>query len=71
MAERYYPNEMPDLTVQELVPENAKDSLIKLLSLPYDTIGQRLKQDAINLKDEVFFYFFYLSYCFFYGVLHI
>ncbi|KAM3396091.1 lanC-like protein GCR2 [Capsicum galapagoense] len=53
MAERYYPNEMPYLTVQELVPENAKDSLIKLLSLPYDTIGQRLKQDAINLKDEV------------------
>ncbi|KAK4369149.1 hypothetical protein RND71_012941 [Anisodus tanguticus] len=53
MADRYYPNEMPDLSIQEMAPENAKDSLSKLLSLPYDTISQRLKQDAINLKDEV------------------
>ncbi|XP_060188072.1 lanC-like protein GCR2 [Lycium barbarum] len=53
MAERYYRNEMPDLSIQELAPEHAKDSLSKLLSLPYDTISQRLKQDAINLKDEV------------------
>ncbi|XP_055824058.1 lanC-like protein GCR2 [Solanum dulcamara] len=53
MAERYYPNEMPDFSIEEFAPENAKDSLSKLLSLPYDTISQRLKQDAINLKDEV------------------
>lgn len=62
MAERYYPNEMPDLSIEELAPENARDSLCKLLSLPYDTISQRLKLDAINLKDEVSFSFnfFYL-----------
>ncbi|KAK6785476.1 hypothetical protein RDI58_018931 [Solanum bulbocastanum] len=53
MAERYYPNEMGELSIVELSPENAKDSLTKLLSLPYDTISQRLKLDAINLKDEV------------------
>lgn len=61
MTERYYPNEMDELSIEELVPENTKDSLFKLLSLPYDTITQRLKLDAINLKDEVFFSFYLLS----------
>ncbi|KAK4369151.1 hypothetical protein RND71_012943 [Anisodus tanguticus] len=53
MANRYYTNEMPDISIQEISPENAKDSLSKLLSLPYDTISQRLKQDAINFTDEL------------------
>lgn len=58
--ERYYPNEMaafiPETTtvVQEIAPpQGTKDSLAKLLSLPHNTISQRLKQDALNLKDQV------------------
>lgn len=67
MGERYYPNEMPENSIQEMAPpENAKDSLSNLLSLPYDTISKRLKEDSLNLKDEVFIFIF--SSCIYYGV---
>ncbi|KAL3612465.1 hypothetical protein D5086_003485 [Populus alba] len=62
MGDRYFPNEMPDYipetttaAVEETVTErNNKDSLTKLLSLPYNILSQRLKASALDLKDTRF-----------------
>ncbi|KAJ0242299.1 LanC-like protein GCR2 [Hirschfeldia incana] len=57
MGERFFRNEMP-----EFVPEDAcedetvsgyKDSLTKLLSLPYRSFTEKLQRYALSLKDTV------------------
>lgn len=61
MGDRSFPNEMPDYipettttAVDETVTErNNKDSLTKLLSLPYNILSQRLKASALDVKDTV------------------
>ncbi|KAJ8764656.1 hypothetical protein K2173_007743 [Erythroxylum novogranatense] len=60
MADRYFPNEMqryiPETATSssnELVTETSKDSLTKLLYLPYNTLCDRLKTSALDLKDTV------------------
>lgn len=61
MGDRYFPNAMPDYipettttAVEETVTErNNKDSLTKLLSLPYNILSQRLEASALDLKDTV------------------
>ncbi|KAF2285997.1 hypothetical protein GH714_009579 [Hevea brasiliensis] len=60
MADRYFPNEMPPYLPEtttaasdEAVTETSKDSLAKLLSLPYYTLSERLKTSALELKRMV------------------
>ncbi|KAL3849379.1 hypothetical protein ACJIZ3_011261 [Penstemon smallii] len=61
MADRFFPNEMPDfisISISETshsesagAPES--DSLTKLLHLPYKTLSQFLMKSALDLKDTV------------------
>ena len=55
MADRYFPNEMPDFVSEASAPQfdGSKDSLTNLLSLPYTTLSQRLLRLALDLKDTV------------------
>ncbi|KAL5537701.1 hypothetical protein UlMin_043959 [Ulmus minor] len=58
MADRFFPNEMPDLVeesaVHETIPsQTAKDSLTNLLSLPYKTLSDTLKISALDLKQKI------------------
>lgn len=62
MADRFFPNVMPDF-----VPESAteiqeeaepalpasQDSLMKLLSMPYPSLSERFKRAALDLKETV------------------
>lgn len=57
MADRFFPNKMPDF-VEEVAEEEAasdfpKDSLTKLFSLPYKTLADVLKNSALDLKQTV------------------
>lgn len=65
MADRFFRNEMPDfvaeIALDETVStESAKDSLTKLLYLPYTTLSDRLKRSALDLKETVFHFFEFL-----------
>lgn len=55
MADRFFPNEMPDTAVEaeETSAQNSGDSLIKLLSFPYETLSQQFKRAALDVKDAV------------------
>lgn len=58
MADRFFPNEMPDFVAEAPLEESssserAKISLTKLLSLPYKTLSDRLKSSAMDLKERV------------------
>lgn len=59
MADRFFPNEMPDFVAEALLEESsssaerAKMSLTKLLSLPSKTLTDRLKSSAMDLKERV------------------
>lgn len=65
MADRFFPNEMPDFVPEEeaegtdkqgeirTVAQGTQESLSKLLSLPYSTLSQRLQRAAIDLKETV------------------
>ncbi|XP_057953029.1 lanC-like protein GCL2 [Malania oleifera] len=57
MSDRFFPNEMPDFVPQteldETATEGTRDSLTKLLSLPYRTVSERFKRAALDLKDIV------------------
>uniref|UniRef100_A0A2N9IIM2 LanC-like protein GCR2 n=1 Tax=Fagus sylvatica TaxID=28930 RepID=A0A2N9IIM2_FAGSY len=54
MADRFFQNEMRELVAEdEAASERAKDSLTKLLHLPYKTLSQRLKISALDLKQMV------------------
>lgn len=52
MADRFFINEMPD-SVAEIATEEAEDSLMKLLSMPYATLSERFKRAALDLKETV------------------
>lgn len=60
MADLFFPNDMPDFVQETPVKESAvgssespKDSLTRLLHLPYKTISERLKKEALDLKETV------------------
>lgn len=74
MADRFFRNEMPDfvaeIALDETVStESAKDSLTKLLYLPYTTLSERLKRSALDLKETVFHFFEFLRSIFFFMYL--
>ncbi|XP_022876489.1 lanC-like protein GCR2 isoform X2 [Olea europaea var. sylvestris] len=60
MADLFFPNDMPDFVQETPVKESAvgssespKDSLTRLLHLPYKTISERLKKEALDLKETI------------------
>lgn len=65
MADRYFPNAMPDFVPEASGDDagagSAKDSLSKLLHLPHATLSEKLKKSALDLKDTVLPH---LRYCF-------
>lgn len=64
MADRCFPNEMPDFFPEIIEEEEEEgksiqpqDSLLRLLSLPYATISQRFQKAALDLKQTVLILF--------------
>ena len=56
MADRFFPNEMPDFVEEkeeETVAVNSEDSLMKLLSMPYSALSERLKHAGLDIKETV------------------
>lgn len=62
MAERYFTNEMPKFIPENnlssssssaVVASTSQDSVAKLLSLPYNTLVDKLKTAALHLKQLV------------------
>lgn len=65
MADRFFPNLMPDFVAEtpspppaptdeeQIVAQGSEDSLLKLLSLPYPTLSERFKRTALDLKETV------------------
>ncbi|KAK6132819.1 hypothetical protein DH2020_033418 [Rehmannia glutinosa] len=57
MADRFFPNEMPDYIPESPTVESAalaaSESLSKLLHLPFKTLSEGLKKAALDLKDTV------------------
>ncbi|KAJ9671696.1 hypothetical protein PVL29_025420 [Vitis rotundifolia] len=55
MADRFFPNEMPDTAVEaeETSAQISGETLIKLLSFPYETLSQQFKRAALDVKDAV------------------
>ncbi|KAL8505919.1 hypothetical protein ACS0TY_016951 [Phlomoides rotata] len=57
MADRFFPNDMPDFIPETEAAQSAaadpSDSLTKLLHLPYKTLSEGLKKAALDLKDTV------------------
>lgn len=56
MADRFFPNEMPNFVVESAVSTGTAggDSLTNLLSLPYKSLSDHLKSAALALKETVF-----------------
>jgi len=58
MGERFFRNEMPEFVPEDLSGEEetvteCKDSLTKLLSLPYKSFSEKLHRYALSIKDKV------------------
>jgi hypothetical protein len=54
MADRFFPNVMPDFVAESTaVSAEAQDSLMKLLSMPYHSLSERFKRAALDLKETV------------------
>lgn len=57
MGDRFFRNELPEFVPEEAGGEEAvseaKDSLAKLLSLPYSSFSEKLQRYALELKDTV------------------
>ena len=58
MADRFFPNEMPDFVAEDEASSatgsgGPKDSLTKLLHLPYKTLSHKLQKSALDLKQMV------------------
>ncbi|KAL6561589.1 LanC-like protein gcl2 [Orobanche minor] len=63
MADRYFPNEMPDFVQEnpnvieerhggvEIHPQGTQESLLRLLSLPRSTLAPQLQRAALDLKE--------------------
>ena len=73
MADRFFPNVMPDFVAEataETQDEEGKepvvvtqDSLMKLLSMPYSSLSQRFKRAALDLKETVSISFTHYFLC--------
>lgn len=59
MGERFFPNEIPEFLPEDAGEEETisthKDSLTKLLSLPYRSFSKKLQRYALSLKDTIVF----------------
>ncbi|ESQ30138.1 hypothetical protein EUTSA_v10011533mg [Eutrema salsugineum] len=57
MGERFFRNEIPEFVPEEVGEEEivsaGKDSMTKLLSLPYRSFSEKLQRYALSLKDTV------------------
>ncbi|KAK3184169.1 hypothetical protein Dsin_031455 [Dipteronia sinensis] len=54
MADRFFPNVMPDFVEETaLHQDDAADSLLNLLSMPYPSLSQSFKRAALDLKETV------------------
>lgn len=57
MADRFFPNEMPNFIPEtaeaEKLAEKAQDSLTKLLHLPYKNVAEKIQKSALVLKEKV------------------
>lgn len=61
MADRYFPNVMPDFVTESTTPTQeeqvplvtTQDSLLKLLSMPYPSLSERFKRAALDLKETI------------------
>ncbi|KAI3504475.1 hypothetical protein L1887_25973 [Cichorium endivia] len=55
MADRFFPNEMPEFIKEEdpPPPETTRNPLTKTLSLPYNTFSDKLKRAAFDLKETI------------------
>lgn len=61
MADRFYPNVMPDFVAENPAieeeqhpnPQGTNESLLKLLSTPYHILSKKFKRAALDLKETV------------------
>ncbi|KAL1821674.1 hypothetical protein ACET3Z_016543 [Daucus carota] len=61
MADRYFPNNMPDFVAEtngeeeeeKAVAQGSEESLMRLLCMRYDSFSERLKRAALDLKETV------------------
>lgn len=63
MADRFFPNGMPDFVqenptisnqqVQSIPQQGTEESLLRLLETPYGVISEKLKRAAIDLKETI------------------
>lgn len=65
MADRYFPNVMPDCVAEtpqpttvnggeeEIVAQGTQESLMRFLSIPYATLSKRLMRAALDLKETL------------------
>ncbi|XP_019153773.1 PREDICTED: lanC-like protein GCR2 [Ipomoea nil] len=57
MADRFFPNEMPNFIPEtaeaEELAEKAQDSLTKLLHLPYKNVAKKIQKSALVLKEKI------------------
>jgi hypothetical protein len=54
MADRFFPNEMPDFVEERESTASTGSSLIRLLSLPYPQLSAKLLKAGLDLKEKVF-----------------
>ncbi|XWS63399.1 hypothetical protein CRYUN_Cryun06bG0093500 [Craigia yunnanensis] len=54
MADRFFPNELPDFVAETTErKEEIGDTLMKLLCMPYSSLSQHFKRTALDLKETV------------------
>ncbi|KAK1309526.1 hypothetical protein QJS10_CPA09g01582 [Acorus calamus] len=53
MADRFFPNGMPDFVEESSEQSGSGDSLLSLLASPYPTASQRFLRSALDLKDKI------------------
>ncbi|RZC93001.1 hypothetical protein C5167_028358 [Papaver somniferum] len=54
MADRFFANEMPEFIDETSnIAEAIENSLLKLLSLPYSSLSEKLKEKALGLKETI------------------
>ncbi|KAI3915576.1 hypothetical protein MKW92_042598 [Papaver armeniacum] len=54
MADRFFANEMPEFIDETSnIAEATENSLLKLLSLPYSSLSEKLKEKSLGLKETI------------------
>ncbi|XP_022748890.1 lanC-like protein GCL2 isoform X2 [Durio zibethinus] len=54
MADRFFPNVLPDLVAEKMEhKEEIGETLMKLLSMPYSSLSQHFKRTALDLKETI------------------